>query len=573
MSKLDHTLLQIYRLLFEAPEVYKLLPKILDVVIHATNAERGQIELYDEKGDLRFLKARKEGRDIEDRRKSKISNKILAWVKEKNEIVLSAAARNDERFRDSSTILGQNVLSVVCAPLGDEQGTFGVLYIDNCHREALFTAATKDLLEELASRLAVPLRKTLERQEEHKRISRELQHARDRERGYLAMIGNSPAMQKVFEDVEFVQTHDDNVLILGESGTGKELLARLGHRQSKRSGKPFVAFDCSTVPEDILISTLFGHEKGAFTGALQRRGGLVEEAEGGTLFLDEIGNLSARVQAMLLGFLDHKVYRPLGRDDAKKADVRLMFATNENLAELVRQKRFREDLYFRLKKSMAITMPPLRERGNDILLLAEFFLEQVNQKYKAQVRLSAEVRGQLLHYSHPGNVRDLEAIVYEAARAALRSQHEVILPQHLPSEVLNGNGALHEEITSASLKFGAEDFYAAQYLPKEFQDRHFIWGRPAEASSQGKGSAAKHELHEQLLLAIKPALGMPLKLATRAVAHAFERNFIIALLRRTQGKQHEAIKLAGITKSAFIGKVKRLGIEITRNHFKQGEDK
>ncbi len=565
MSNLDHTLLQIYRLLIEAVEVYALLPKILDIVIRDTNAERGQIELYDEQGKLRFLKARKNGGDIEDRRESKISSMILAWVKETNEIVLSADATKDARFRDSATVLGQNVLSVVCAPLRDEQGTFGVLYIDNRLREALFTEATKDLLGELASRLAVPLRKRIEQQEEQKRISRELQHARDRELGYLEMIGNSPAMQKVFEEIEFLATHEDNVLILGESGTGKELVARLAHRKSKRSAKPFVAFDCSTVPEDILISTLFGHERGAFTGAVQRRRGLVEEAEGGTLFLDEVGNLTPRVQTMLLGFLDHKVYRPLGLGVEKDADVRLMFATNDNLAELVQQKRFREDLYFRLKKGVIIRMPPLRERGTDVLLLADFFLEKFNKDYKSKVGLGSEAGGILLHYAHPGNVRDLEAIVREAARAALKARQELILPHHLPEEVLNGFGARRAALSPTSLRLSSDDAYA-QYLPKEFQDRHFIWGCLSEQSN-GKS----HELHEQLLIAINPVPGMPLKFATRAVAHAFERNVLLALLRQTQGKQNEAIKLARIDKSAFINKMKRHGINLKKNYFEKGE--
>ncbi|MGH7602087.1 MAG: sigma 54-interacting transcriptional regulator, partial [bacterium] len=376
MSNLDHTLLQIYRLLLEAEDVYERLPEILDLVIQGTNAERGQIELYDEKGEPYFLKARKNGRDIEDRRESKISSKILAWVKEKKEIVLSANARKDERFRDSKTVLGQNVLSVVCAPMRDERGAFGVLYIDNRNREAIFTEATKDLLEELASRLAAPLRQTIEQNEERKRISRELQHARDRELGYLELVGNSPAMQKVLEKIEFSKDYDDNVLILGDSGTGKELVARLLHRESKRGEKKFVAFDCSAVPEDILISELFGHEKGTFTGAFQRQRGLVEEAEGGTLFLDEIGNLSLRVQTMLLRFLDHKQYRRLGAGEERPADVRLMFVTNKDLAVLAQKHEFRADLYYRLKKGTVLYVPPLRERREDIPFIADFLLKK-----------------------------------------------------------------------------------------------------------------------------------------------------------------------------------------------------
>ncbi len=569
MSNLDHTLLQIYRLLLESEDVYARLPAILDLVIQGTKAERGQIELYDEKGEQRFLKARKDERDIEDRRESKISSKILAWVKEANEVVLSANARKDERFRDSATVLGQNVLSVVCAPLRDERGAFGVLYIDNCNREALFNHEAKELLGELAGRLAAPLRKKIEEHDERKRTSRELQHLRDRELGYLELIGNSPAMQKVLEKIEFSKDYADNVLLLGDSGTGKELVARLLHRESARGEKKFVAFDCSAVPEEILISELFGHEKGTFTGANQRQRGLVEEAEGGTLFLDEIGNLSVRVQTMLLRFLDHKQYRRLGAGEEKPADVRLMFATNKDLAVLAQKHEFREDLYFRLKKGIVLYVPPLRERKEDIPHIADSLLKKFNQECKAKIRFSAEVREKLMGHSYPGNVRELEAFVYEAAYSALRTKQETIRLAHLPNELMAGSAIPKIETSPATLKLGVNGFYS-KYLPKEFQDCHFIRGHPSEAGNAADASISNHQLHEQLLIAIEPAVGIPLRQAVRAVAHAFERNLMLALFRRTQGNQAEAIKLARIHKSAFIEKKKKHGLHRKGNPFEEG---
>jgi transcriptional regulator with GAF, ATPase, and Fis domain len=566
MSNLDHTLLQIYRLLLESGDVYARLPEILDLVIQGTNAERGQIELYDENGERRFLKARKDGGDIEDRRESKISSKILAWVKENQETVLSANARKDERFRDSTTVLGQNVLSVVCAPLRDERGAFGVLYIDNRNREALFNDETKDLLNELAGRLAAPLRKKIEEHDERKRVSRELQHLRDRELGYFELIGSSPAMQNVLEKIEFSKDYDDNVLILGDSGTGKELVARLLHRQSKRGEKKFVAFDCSAVPEEILISELFGHERGTFTGAIQRQRGLVEEAEGGTLFLDEIGNLSLSVQAMLLRFLDHKQYRRLGASEEKPADVRLMFATNKDLAVLVQKHQFREDLYFRLKKGVVLNVPPLRERREDIPLIADFLLEKFNHERKSKIHFSAEVRKALAGYPYPGNVRELEAFICEAAYAALRTKQETIRLSHLPNELVAGSASLKTETT---LKFSTNGFYS-KYLPKEFQDRHFICGQSAEANNAVNGANPHEPLHEQLLVSVEPAVGIPLRQAVRAVAQAFERNLMLALFRRTRGNQAEAIKLARIHKSAFIEKKKKHGFQRKGNPFEEG---
>ncbi|MGH7451918.1 MAG: sigma 54-interacting transcriptional regulator, partial [bacterium] len=363
--------------------------------------------------------------------------------------------------------------------------------------------------------------------------------------------------------------YDDNVPILGDSGTGKELVARLLHRKSKRAEKKFVAFDCSAVPEDILISELFGHEKGTFTGAIQRQRGLVEEAEGGTLFLDEIGNLSMRVQTMLLRFLDHKQYRRLGTGEEEQADVRLMFATNKDLAVLVQKHEFRADLYYRLKKGVVLYVPPLSERREDISDIADFLLKKFNQERKAKIRFSAEAREHLMSYSYPGNVRELEAFVYEAAYAALRAKQENIRLSHLPNELLAGSGMPKAEPAPAALKLSANGFYS-KFLPKEFQDHLFICGHPSEADNAVNASNSDHQLHEQLLISIEPAVGIPLRQAVRAVAHAFERNLMLALFRRTHGNQAEAIKLARIHKSAFIEKKKKHGLHRKGNPFEEG---
>lgn len=563
MSNLDYTLLQIYRLLFGTPEISAHVPTILDLVMQCTNAERGQIELYDDMGNLRFLHARKDGQEIRDRRARKISSKILAWVITHQQSILSADARRDPRFRGSDTVLGQNVLSVVCAPICDSRGVFGVLYLDNCKREALFTEATLAFVEELVAKLAPFLRQRMAEEERTHTMRRALQNARARELGYRELLGASPAMQNVMTDLAFANQHDEDVLFLGESGTGKELLARLAHEMSTRSAREFVAFDCSAIPENLLGSVLFGHVKGAFTDAKQQHAGVVAEAEGGTLFLDEIGNLNASAQTLLLRFLDTKAYRMVGAGVEKKADVRLMFGTNSDLAAMVQQKTFRADLYFRLQKGVTITLPPLRERGEDILLLSETFLERLNAQYHVRVELSEEARACLLHYSHPGNVRALEAMLRAAVRAALKTHEHVLLPSHFPPEVVNNESGANILTSTANVVLSSPEFYA-HALPPELQDHAFIRGQAAAGESN-----EELLLHEHLFLDIKRALRLPFKPALRAVADAFERNFLIALLRQTEGKQNEAIKRAGITKSAFIAKSKRHRIKIKRNQFKK----
>ena len=202
-----------------------------------------------------------------------------------------------------------------------------------------------------------------------------------------------------------------SVLILGESGTGKEHIAAKIHARSKRAGKPFVPVDCGLLSKELAASELFGHEKGAFTGAESKKQGFWEEAAGGTLFLDEIGNLPPEVQQMLLRALEAKRYRPTGGSEDKKADVRIIAATNEDLQTAIAEKRFRADLYQRLKE-YTIQIPPLRECKEDILPLADFFRQLANDEFEKQVKgFDAEARKQLLTYTWGGNVRELKRVV------------------------------------------------------------------------------------------------------------------------------------------------------------------
>ena len=205
-----------------------------------------------------------------------------------------------------------------------------------------------------------------------------------------------------------------NVLILGESGTGKEHIAGKIHARSKRAGKPFVAVDCGLLSKELAASALFGHEKGAFTGAESKKQGFWEEAAGDTLFLDEIGNLPPEVQQMLLRALESKMYRPTGGGKDRKADVRIIAATNEDLPAAIAEKRFRADLYQRLKE-YTLHIPPLRECKEDIIPLAEFFLNLANEEFEKQVKgFDAEARKRLLAYTWGGNVRELKRVVHLA---------------------------------------------------------------------------------------------------------------------------------------------------------------
>jgi len=237
------------------------------------------------------------------------------------------------------------------------------------------------------------------------------------------IVAESPQMRAVLETARKVAPFDTTVLITGESGTGKEMVARFIHKNSRRKDKPFVAVNCGAIPSDLLESELFGYKKGAFTGATSDKKGLIEEADGGTVFLDEIGELPIGLQVKLLRVIQEGEIKPLGSARPKKVNVRFITATNRDLEEEIKKGNFREDLYYRINV-MPIHIPPLRERKEDIIPLARFFLKKYSSKYGlGEKRLSKEAEEKLLSYSFRGNVRELENII---ERAVLTAEGEVI---------------------------------------------------------------------------------------------------------------------------------------------------
>ncbi len=279
------------------------------------------------------------------------------------------------------------------------------------------------------------LRRRVEVQLERRLLARETAELRerlDRYYSFAQIIGRSPAMQRVLERVKVVAPAPSTVLILGESGTGKELIANAIHHHSPRAAKRFVALNCGAIPGDILEAELFGHEKGAFTGAHQRRIGKIELAHGGTLFLDEISELSPDLQVKLLRVLEQRVITRVGGNDEIPVDFRLVAATNRDLEKEVREGRFRQDLYFRLKV-VTVELPPLRERPEDIPLLVRHFVEHFNAELGRNVkRLAPNLLDALRAYPWPGNVRELKNVV---ENMVLFARGEELTLEDLPAEI------------------------------------------------------------------------------------------------------------------------------------------
>jgi len=276
----------------------------------------------------------------------------------------------------------------------------------------------------------------VERALELKRLKEDnIRLRKDLNRCYRApdIVGESAAMKKVFSLAERISASDSTVLILGESGTGKELVATALHYQSDRKGKPLIKVNCAALPEGLIESELFGHERGAFTGAVRRKPGRFELANGGTIFLDEIGDVPLSTQSKILRVIQERQFERIGGTGTLTVDVRIIAATNRSLEEEVRAGRFREDLYYRLNV-IPLLLPPLRERREDIPGLIEFFMDKYRNKLSKNVRLSGETVEALLSYDYPGNVRELENAI---ERCVTLSGSNVIGKEELPGSVAN----------------------------------------------------------------------------------------------------------------------------------------
>lgn len=269
-----------------------------------------------------------------------------------------------------------------------------------------------------------------------------------RELEFEGIIAVSKTMREVFETIRKVSPMDVAVLITGESGTGKELAARAIHSKSMRSSNPFIPINCGAIPETLLESELFGHEKGSFTGAHAMKKGKFEAAEGGSLFLDEIGELPPPLQVKLLRFLQDQIIERVGGSEQIQLNVRVIAATNKDLEEMIKRGSFREDLFYRIN-TININLPPLRERGDDILLLAKYFLSSYSRKFKKSILgFSDSARELLYRYEWPGNVRELENKIM---RSVIMSSGKSILPEDLALEAPEGENGAEEKVGDAGL--------------------------------------------------------------------------------------------------------------------------
>ncbi len=306
-------------------------------------------------------------------------------------------------------------------------------------------------------------------------------------RDQSALVGHSLAIIDVMKTVARVAPTQSSVLLLGETGTGKELVARTIHRYSERNGRRFVAVNCSALAEGLLESELFGHVRGAFTGAAASRPGLFREADHGTLFLDEIGDISPALQARLLRALQEHEIVPVGSEAAVKIDVRIIAATHRDLSTLVRTGKFREDLYYRLNV-VTLQLPPLRDRKQDIPLLLDHFLRELTERHgRGPVALDPEAQWRLLAYDWPGNVRELQNVL---ERALVLAEQDVIGPEHLPAEVRPGSESEVRAVPPPDQGSGVHEPRAGGLLSLEEVERRHVM-RVLEATGGSREEASR----------------------------------------------------------------------------------
>ena len=423
-----NALLKISRIVHAIRDLNELQGQLLDLIFEIVPAGRGAILLTDKEGEQfnsMFVRMRQAGQ-VE---LVKVSRTIARQVLDQGVAILGSDVAGSEELREVESLAASQVRSLLCVPLTVFEHVIGCIYLDSDSVGNRLQEEHLQLVAAIAGISAVALenaRRLHWLEQENERLTVEISQER-------SLVGDGARMQEIYNFLKRAAPTDSTVLIEGESGTGKELAARALHRNSPRAGKPFLAINCAAIPETLLESDLFGHERGAFTGAVSLKRGRLEMADGGVVFLDEIGELAPTLQVKLLRVLQEREFERVGGMHPIKVDIRIIAATNCNLDQAVRDGSFRQDLYYRLAV-LKITMPALRDRREDIPMLVRHFVQKHAKRCKVKARpISREALAFLVNYDWPGNVRELENAI---ERALVLASSDVILPEDLPESLL-----------------------------------------------------------------------------------------------------------------------------------------
>jgi transcriptional regulator with GAF, ATPase, and Fis domain len=424
-------LLKISRVVHAIRDLEELQAQLLDLIFEVVPASRGAILLTEGAGqDFNCMYART--RHAGQPQLVKVSRTIARQVMKDNVAILGVDVPASGALREVESLVASEVRSLLCVPLSVFQRMTGCIYLDSTNTVNRFHEDHLQLMAAVAGISAIALDNARRQQwleQENQRLTMEVRQDQ-------SLVGEGTRMKEIFQFLARVAPTDSTVLIEGESGTGKELAARALHRNGQRANRPFVAINCAAIPETLLETELFGHERGAFTGAAAQKKGRLEMAEGGVVFLDEIGELAPQLQVKLLRVLQEREFERVGGTHPIKLDIRLIAATNRHLEEAARKGEFRQDLYYRLAV-VNLTMPPLRERRDDIPMLTRHFVQKHAKRCKVKAKpVSREAMAALVNYDWPGNVRELENAI---ERALVLGSSDMILLEDLPESVVEQN--------------------------------------------------------------------------------------------------------------------------------------
>lgn len=422
-----NALLKISRVVHAIRDLNDLQAQLLDLIFEVVPAGRGAILLTDggaQEFNSLYARTRPPGHG----QSVRVSRTIARQVMEQGVAILGGDVRGGD-LKNVESLAESEVRSLLCVPLTVFQRVIGCIYLDSKTAAGRFQEDHLQLVAAIAGISAVALENARRLQwleQENQRLTVEITQDR-------TLIGEGPAMKEIFQILARVAPAESTVLIEGESGTGKELAARALYRKSLRSGKPFVAINCAAIPDDLLESDLFGHERGAFTNAMTQKKGRLEGADGGVVFLDEIGELPPGLQVKLLRVLQEREFERVGGTHPIKVDIRVIAATNRDLDEAVRTGQFRQDLYYRLAV-VRMTMPRLRDRKEDIPMLARHFIQKHAKRGSGKAKpISPEAMACLKNHDWPGNVRELENAI---EHALVLGSSDTVLPEDLPEALL-----------------------------------------------------------------------------------------------------------------------------------------
>ncbi len=504
------TLYEVVKVINSSLDLQQVLDRTMDLVLERLGAERGMIALLEPiTRELELAVVRNLGED--DRAEGrKLSESVVRKVIDSREPILAVDAMADQRFAGAESIVARHIVSILCVPLAIRDRPAGAIYVDHRRSSHLFGERDLQFLVAFADQAAIAIENArlygeidaarVRLKEENEALRREILSSHH----LGSLIGKSRAIAELKTMLERVAQSPSTVLIRGESGTGKGLVARIIHTVSPLRQGPFVAFNCAALPETLVESELFGHEKGAFTGAAGQKPGRFELAHHGTIFIDEVGKISRAVQAKLLRVVEDKEFERVGGTRTLKVDVRIVAATNLDLEQAIHRNEFREDLYYRLN-IIPIVLPPLRERREDIPYLVQHFLTKISRDMGLQRKeLDPAVLDLFYAYRWPGNVRELEAAIHRAL-------------------VLSGSERL------------------------EVGDFHWIAAQTGAAAAEAAGTAAP---------AIQLAQG-----GYASAVDRYDRQLVTAALAQSGGKIRETARLLGIARNTLKAKMKKFGLE------------